>query len=93
MKLTNSIAQPTPATHPADEAIDRRLRPRACHLGSYFKRPKSSLVCQLACNWYYCAQFIAKPKAGCALRFSWAASSINLGFVSKYDIIRKTGST
>jgi len=33
----------------------------------------------LACNWYYCAQFIAKPKAACALRFSWAATSINLG--------------
>jgi len=27
----------------------------------------------LAGNWYYCAQFIAKPKAACALRFSWAA--------------------
>jgi len=24
----------------------------------------------LACNWYYYAQFIAKPKAACALRFS-----------------------
>jgi len=24
--------------------IDRRLRPRCCHLGSYFKRPKSSPV-------------------------------------------------
>jgi len=33
----------------------------------------------LACNWYYCAQFIAKPKAACALRFSWAATSSNLG--------------
>jgi len=25
------------------------------------------------------AQFIAKPKAACALRFSWAATSSNLG--------------
>ena len=33
----------------------------------------------LACSWYYCAQFIAKPKAACALRFSWAATSSNLG--------------
>ena len=40
---------------------DRRLRPRCCHLGSYFKRPISSPVRLLACNWYYCAQFVAKP--------------------------------
>ena len=59
--------------------IDRRLRPRCCHLGSYFKRTKSSPVHPLACNWYYCAQFIAKPKAACALPFSWAATSGNLG--------------
>ena len=32
----------------------------------------------LAYNWYYCAQFIAKPKAACALHFSWAATSIDL---------------
>ena len=57
--------------------IGRRLRPRCCHLGSYFKRPKSSSVRPLACNWYYCAQFIAKLKAACALRFSWAATSSN----------------
>jgi len=59
--------------------IDRRLRPRCCHLGSYFKRPKSSSVRPLACNWYYCAQFIAKPKAACALHFGWTATSSNLG--------------
>ena len=47
--------------------------------GSYFKRPKSSPVLPFACNWYYCAQFTAKPKAACALRFSWAATSSNLG--------------
>ena len=51
---------------------DCRLRPRCCHLGSYFKRPKSSPVRQFFCNSYYCAQFIAKPKAACALRFGWA---------------------
>ena len=56
-----------------------RLRPRCCHLESYFKRPKSSSVRPLACNRYHCAQFIAKPKAACALRFSWAATSNNLG--------------
>jgi len=27
----------------------------------------------------YCAQFIAKPKAACAMRFSWTATSSNLG--------------
>jgi len=63
-------------------AIDRRLRPRCCHLESYFKRPKSSPVIpvrSLACNRYYCAQFTAKPKVACAPRFSWAATSSNLG--------------
>ena len=52
---------------------DRRLRPRCCHMASYFKRPKNSPVLPLACNWYR-AQFIAKPKAACALRLSWAAT-------------------
>ena len=66
--------------HIPDKAvIDRRHRPRCCHQGSYFKRPKSSPVRPLACNWYYCAEFIAKPKAACALRLSWAATSSNLG--------------
>jgi len=58
--------------------IDRRLCPRCCHLGSYCERQKSSPVRPLACNWYYCEHFIAKPKAACALRFSWAATSSNL---------------
>ena len=30
-------------------------------------------------NWYYCAQFIAKPNGACALSCSWAATSSNLG--------------
>jgi len=59
--------------------VYRRLRPRCCHLGSYFKCPKSSPMRPLARNWYYIAQFIAKPKAACALRFSWEATSSNLG--------------
>ena len=58
---------------------DRRLHPRCCHLPSYFKRPKSSPVHALACNWYYCGQLIAKPKAAYALRCSRAATSSNLG--------------
>jgi len=44
------------------------------------KRPKSSPVRPLACNSYYCAVYSqAKLKAACALRFSWAATSSNLG--------------
>jgi len=68
--VTNSLANKA--------VIDRRLRPRCCHLESYFKRLKSSPVRPLACSWYYCAQLIAKPKAACALRFSWAATPSNL---------------
>jgi len=53
--------------------------PSPCrHLGSYLKRPKSSPVRPLACSWCYCAQFVAKPNAACALRFSWVATSSNL---------------
>jgi len=37
-----------------------------------------SCVRLTACNWYYSAQIIAKPKAACAPRFSWAATSSNL---------------
>jgi len=51
-----------------------QILPLCCHLGSYFKHPKSSPVRPFACNWYYCVQFTAKPKAACALRFSWAAT-------------------
>jgi len=54
------------------------FRSRCCHLGSYFNRPKSSPVRSLAYNWYDCAQFRAKPKAACTLRFSWATKSSNL---------------
>jgi len=57
----------------------RRLRPRCCHLRSYFKRPKSSPMRPLASNRYYCAQLIARPKAACALCFSWTATSRYLG--------------
>ena len=65
----------------ASKAVtDRRLRPRCCRLGSYSKRPKSGSVRPLACESYYCAHFVAKPNAECALRlrFSWAATSSNL---------------
>jgi len=65
--------------HSLNKVTDRRLRPRCCRLGSYFKWLKSNPVRPLACNWYYCAPFIAKPKAACALRFSWAETLSNLG--------------
>jgi len=55
-----------------------QIPPRCCHLESYFKRPKCSPMRPLAYNLYYCAQFTAKPKAACALRFSWAATSSSL---------------
>jgi len=62
--------------------IDRRLRPRCCHLGSYFKRPKSRPVRQL-------------PASGITaqrLRPS-ARLSISLFAYVKNDVILKTGST
>ena len=47
----------------------------------YFKGHKSSPCVRCpATGWYHSAQFIPKPKAACALRFSWAATSSNLGF-------------
>ena len=48
--------------------IDRRFRPRCCQLRSFLKRLKSRPERPLACNWYYCAPFIAKPKDAHALR-------------------------
>jgi len=53
---------------------------------------KSSPKHPLACNWYYCAQFIAKPKAVCAL-FQLGGDVKQPWLMSKYDIIHKTGST
>ena len=69
-------------THTNKTVIDRTLFSFCCqlqHKERYFKCQISSPVRPLACNWYYCAHFIAKPKAVCALRFTWAATSINLG--------------
>jgi len=63
--------------HLTKSAIDRMTPPLVLPPG---KRPKSCPVRPLACIWYYCAQRIAKPKAACALRFSWAATSSKLGF-------------
>jgi len=65
--------------HVKKAVIDRILRPRCCHRGSYFKRVKA-VPCSV--RWPatgITAQFVAKPKAACALHFSWAATSSNLG--------------
>jgi len=66
--------------------IDRGLRPTPVlppgRLGSQFKRPKSSPLSPLTYSWLAITAhsfFIAKTKAVCALRFSWAATSSNLG--------------
>ena len=55
--------------------IDRRLRPQCCHLIRLREISRASV----ACNWYSYAPFIAKPKAACELRLSWAATSSRLG--------------
>ena len=76
-QLQRHAASPQ-ATRYTTRQKQRSHRPHTCHLGSYFNRPKISPVRPLPCIWYYCAQFIAQPKAACALRFSWAATSSNL---------------
>jgi len=59
--------------------IDRRLPPSVATWEVTLIVRKSSPLHALACNWYYCAQFIAKPNAARAQRFSWAATTSNLG--------------
>ena len=72
--------------------LDRRLRPRCYHLGSYFKRPKSRPMRPPVCNWCYFAQFIAMPKVAHALRS--VRRHVEQPWVTcKYDVIYKTGNT
>jgi len=66
--------------------VDQSYSPGGAYVHPYLLHGSWSLpppnrgpVRPLACNRYYCAQLIAKPKAACALRFSWAATSSNLG--------------
>ena len=48
----------------------------------------------LACNWYYCAQFIAKPKAACMCTALQLGGDVEQPWLmSKYDVIHKTGIT
>ena len=83
-----SLPPTSSATQHTHKAVtDRRLRPRCCHQGSYLEHPKNSS-----------AHFTAKPKAACALRFSWAATQLGGDveqpwLMSKYDVIHKSGST
>ena len=74
----------------ATAVIDRRLRPRCCHLGSYFKRPKSSSVRPFACNWCYCAQVIAKPKAALCAALQLGGDVEQPCLLRKRDVIHKT---
>jgi len=70
--------------------INRRLRSRCCQLGSYFKRSKSSPVRPLACNWYYCVQFIAMPKAGCLCAALQLGGDVEQPWLMRrYDVIHK----
>jgi len=46
----------------------------------------------LACNWYYCASLIAKPKAAHALR-SVRRDVEQPWLTYIYDVIYKTGNT
>ena len=71
---------------------DRRLRPRCCHLGSYFQRPKSSPVRPLACNWYYCAHsLLQSPRMRVHCASGWRRCRATLAY-EKYDVIHKNGS-
>ena len=72
--------------------IDRRRRPWCCHQAVASSAQKSRPVRPLACNWYCCAPFIAKPKAAHALH-SVRHDVEQPRLTCKYDIIYETGST
>jgi len=75
---------------------DCRLRPRCCHLGSYFKRPKSRPVRLLAGMPLVLqrAPFVTKPKAAHALRsVRRDVEQPWLRPMCKCDVIYKTGNT
>jgi len=46
--------------------------PQFCLLGSYLKRPKTSPCVRWHATGIHCAQVTPKPKAACAVHFSWA---------------------
>jgi len=51
LNLDYRIESETEKNKTVQDSIDRRIRPRCCHLGSYFKRQTSSPGHPLACNW------------------------------------------
>jgi len=63
--------------------IDRRLSPRCCHMGSYFKRPETQLV--LLRTVYSQAQ-------GCVCTVLQLPGDVKQAlFMNKYDVIHRTG--
>jgi len=71
--------------------IDRRLRPRCCHLGSYSERPKSSPVRPFACTvQLVLLRTVYSQAQGCvctALQLVGGVDQPRL--MSKYDVIHK----
>ena len=69
--------------------IDRRLRPRCCHPGSYFKRPKCSSLRPLVILRTVCSQ-----AQGCVCAALQLGGDVEQPWLtSKHDVIHKTGST
>jgi len=70
--------------------IDRRLRPRCCHLGSYFKRPKGSPVRPLACSWLL-PRTVYSQAQGCVCTALQQGGDVEQPWLmGKYDVIHKT---
>ena len=69
--------------------IDRRLRPRCCHLASYFERPKSSPVRSLVL-----LRIVYSQAQGCVCTALQLDGDVEQPWLmSKYDVVHKTGST
>ena len=78
--------------HINKSVIDRRLRPRCCHMGSYFKRPKSSPVRPLACDWFYWVHSLQpSPRLRVQCASAWRRRLATLAY-EQINVTRKTGS-
>ena len=68
--------------------------PECCHLLSYFERPKSSPVRPLACNCVVLLRKVYDQARGCVCAVLQLGGDVEQPWhMSKYDVIRKTGST
>ena len=86
---------PTPSglVQSSESSTDCRLRPRCCHLGSYFKRPKSSLVHPFNGLQLVLQRTDYSQAQGCVCSALQLGSDVQQPFLTwKYDVIRKTGS-